>query len=199
MSDSPPLPPVMVRSPLSGNSVSVGDVQLQEITGQAMVLVRGRKEDTKFTTEAASVLGMEFPRPRRAVEAGTRRILWMAPDQWLMRAPRAEGDEIVTSLRQVLEGCFSQVLDLTDGRAIIRVSGSGARGVLMKSTAARVAAFEAGDVARTSCAEIATMIDCRTQLPEDIFELYVFRSYAAYMWDWLEKAGRHPLSDGRRR
>ena len=74
-------------------------------------------------------------------------------------------------------------------RAIIRIEGDGAREVMMKSGSLEFfnQEFSAGYVRRMRFAEIAALFNI---VEPNIIDLYVFRSYATYAYDFLMKAAR---------
>jgi sarcosine oxidase subunit gamma len=69
-------------------------------------------------------------------------------------------------------------------RAVIRLEGQGIREILMKGTSLDLLSPEVkpGFCRRMRFAEIAALLHV---VEEDVFDVYVFRSYAHYTWQFL--------------
>ena len=93
------------------------------------------------------------------------------------------------SLRGALEGKSHALTDVSDMRAVLRISGDATRMVLAKCCPIDVFAedFRPGFVRRLSFGEIAAAIHVVSAEPVTV-DLYVFRSYADYALDWLTEA-----------
>jgi heterotetrameric sarcosine oxidase gamma subunit len=147
----------------------------------------------------ASVLGTRFG---RAVRDGDRLTVGSGPGEWLVLAPVADLPKLATWLEQQGEsdpGLVS-VVDLTHGRAMVRLTGPDAAGVL-----ARVCAVDLSDritpdgaAFRTSVARVATDVirddghgggsgngGVNTESPS--YLLHVERSSGSYLWDELSR------------
>jgi sarcosine oxidase subunit gamma len=175
------------RSGPSGLSVS-----LAEVSDRAMIDLRGSLDDATFKSAAKSVLGVELPAtPRTSASKGEVTVLWMSTDQWLVTVPRDAGHALLKSLRDKLGSAFSLACDVSDARAIIRVSGERAREVLMKGTSVDMTAPDVapGWVRRILFADVAAACHMSATKP-DTFDVYVFRSNADYVWEWLLHTGR---------
>lgn len=167
-------------------------VEIREITSRGMIDLRGLTNDRKFMAAAKEVLGLDLPKtPRSSTAWGDIQALWLSSDQWLILCPRARTAELLGGLRQALARIHSLVVDVSDMRTIIRLEGDNARLVLLKGTTLDLLspAYEAGTVRRLRFAEIAALLHIVSEKP-DVIDLYVFRSYANYAWDWLLANGR---------
>lgn len=167
-------------------------VGIREITSRGMIDLRGFAGDRKFMAAAKEVLGLDLPTdPRSSAAWGEVQALWLSTDQWLVLCPRAKTPELLASLRQALEGIHSFAVDVSDMRTIIRLEGDNARTVLLKGSSLDLLSsdYEAGTVRRLRFAEIAALLHIVSEKP-DVIDLYVFRSYANYAWDWLLANGR---------
>ena len=141
-------------------------------------------------TAAAAALGFDLPtEPRTAVTAGDVTCLWFSIDQWLIVAPRDAASGLAEGLRGALEGKSHALTDVSDMRAVLRISGDATRMVLAKCCPIDVFAedFRPGFVRRLSFGEIAAAIHVVSAEPVTV-DLYVFRSYADYALDWLTEA-----------
>lgn len=181
------------ESPLAGVSAPADlVVALREIPDRGMIDLRGLASDPAFMTAAREVLGVDLPTvPRTSVSWGDIRVLWLSIDQWLILCPRAKVAELLSALRGALAGVHSLVVDVSDMRAIIRMEGAGSREVLMKGSSLDLLSgqYQAGTCRRMRFAEIAALLHV---VEDDVFDIYVFRSYAHYAWAFLVKAARAP-------
>lgn len=167
-------------------------VDIREIVSRGMIDLRGLAGDSKFLAAAKEVLGLDLPTaPRSSAAWGDIQALWLSTDQWLILCPRAKTGDLLAALRQALAGIHSFAVDVSDMRTIIRLEGDNARHVLLKGSSLDLLSpdYEAGTVRRLRFAEIAALLHIVSVKP-DVIDLYVFRSYATYAWDWLLANGR---------
>jgi len=174
------------QTPLAGVEAPAGlAVSLREVTGQGMIDLRGLASDASFMKAAKSALGLKLPvKPRTTATAGDVTALWLSIDQWLILCPLGRVAEILAGLRAALAGIHSLAVDVSDMRAIIRIEGDGCREILMKGTSLDLLSAEIvpGFCKRMRFAEIAALLHV---MDENVFDVYVFRSYAHYAWDFL--------------
>ncbi len=153
------------------------------------VNLRG-KPTKRFREAARSVLGFEPPTtPNTAAGARGRAALWLGPDEWLVVTPPGDEARTDAGLRKALaEFRHAAVTDVSDGRAVIGLSGPNARDVLMKGCPLDVhpRAFKAGDCAQSTYAKALIIVHQTSDAPA--YDIYVERSFATYLWTWLEDA-----------
>ena len=101
---------------------------------------------------------------------------------------------LLASLREALAGVHAAITDVTDGRVAFRVAGPSARDVLAKGCPLDLhpRAFPPGRCAQSLLAKASVLIHLVDDDPErgPSFDVYVARSFAQYLWTWLEDAGR---------
>ncbi len=174
------------ESPLAGVAAPSGlSVSLREIPDRGMIDLRGHTSDASFMAAVKDVLGVDLPTvPRSSVSWGDVKVLWLSIDQWLVLTTRARAQELLASLRSALGGIHSLAVDVSDMRAVIRIEGEGCREVLMKGTSLDLLSgdYAAGACRRMRFAEIAALLHV---VEDDVFDIYVFRSYAHYAWEFL--------------
>lgn len=185
---------VRFESALSGvaSAESGMVIKMREITDRGMIDLRGAINNRKFTAAVSKVLGVDLPKvPRTSSAKGRMTILWLSIDQWLICCPRERAGKLVADLRRALDGIHSLAVDLSDARSIIRLEGDGVREVLMKGCPVDLTLpeYSQGTVRRLRFGEVAAMIHIVAQNP-DAIDLFVFRSYADFAWDWLLATGR---------
>ncbi len=171
-------------------------IVLREIEGRGMIDLRGLVSEEKFLSAVKDVIGFDLPVvPRTFTAWGEVQALWLAPDQWLILCPGAKRAELLSNLRKALEGLHSLAVDVSDMRAILRVEGDAARSVFLKGCSLDLlgADYGVGTVRRVRFAEIAALLHVVSAAP-DAIDLYVFRSYADYAWDWFLANAREEAS-----
>lgn len=181
------------ESPLAGVSAPSGlSISLREIPDRGMIDLRGLTADTAFMSAAHDVLGFALPTaPRTSAAWGDVKVLWLSVDQWLILSTRNKAQEIMANLRTALQGIHSLAVDVSDMRAVIRLEGEGCREILMKGTSLDLLdpEYKPGCCRRMRFAEIAALLHV---VEENVFDVYVFRSYAHYTWNFLCATAREP-------
>lgn len=174
-------------SALDGASAESGlAIRIEETGLQGMILMRGDFANEAFRSAASGVAGAAFPARRRASLGGARRLLWMAPDEALIVLSHDDVAAALATLADALGGTHHLILDVSDARALLRLTGDGAREVLAKGAPVDLArgVFGVGDLRRTHMGQVAAAFWQAAEDP-DIFELICFRSVAGYVFDWL--------------
>ena len=174
------------ESPLAGVAAPAGlSISLREIADRGMIDLRGLASDPAFMSAAHDALGFALPtEPRSSAAWGDVKVLWLSVDQWLVLSSRSKAQEILANLRTALKGIHSLAVDVSDMRAVIRLEGEGLREILMKGTSLDLldAAYKPGCCRRMRFAEIAALLHV---VEDNVFDVYVFRSYAHYAWEFL--------------
>lgn len=181
------------QSPLAGVTAPSGlSISIRELTERGMIDLRGLTTDQAFMAAVKGVLGFDLPtRPRTSASWGDVKVLWLSTDQWLILSSRTHAHELLAQLRGALQGIHSLVVDVSDMRAVIRLEGEGCREVIMKGTSLDLLdpEYVQGCCRRMRYAEIAALLDV---VEEDVFDIYVFRSYAHYTWNFLCATAKAP-------
>jgi sarcosine oxidase, subunit gamma len=165
-------------------------VSIREIAERGMIDLRGLTSDRKFMSAAKSVLGIDLPKsPRTSATWGDIRVLWLSPDQWLITCPHSKSQKLADDLSDALKGVHSLAVNVSDMRAVIRIEGDRVREVVMKGTSIDLmdGDYTPGTVRRMRFAEIAALLHI---VEDSVIDIYVFRSYADYTWEFLVKAAR---------
>ncbi len=183
----------MLKSPLAHRESPQGlSIELREITDRGMIDLRGSTADKKFMAAAKKVLGLDLPKtPRTSVSWGDAKALWLSIDQWLILCSRAKAVELTAALRTELGNIHSLIVDVSDMRAVLRLEGEGVREVLLKGSSLDLLSgdYGPGAVRRMRYAEIAALLHV---VEDTVFDIYVFRSYADYAWDFILATARAP-------
>jgi len=162
------MPSVMSQSPWPGASLCRAGIKIVP-AGRTKILhlEGGRASDT------LPAAGYSTPMPRAD-------LLSIGPDiYWLLGHPD-DAASLVSS--------FAACLDVTDAWAGLRISGPNATAVLAKGTAVDLhpRAFPERRCAVTGFAQLRAVL---WRPGEELdYDLYVGRSYASSLWDWLAYA-----------
>jgi sarcosine oxidase subunit gamma len=176
------------RAAVSGVGAPRG-VRLVEIQALGKVDLRGDPADRAFMSAVGRALDLVLPtEPLSSTVQGDVAALWQGPDQWLIVCPRDRVAGVIGRLREAIDGAHASVVDVSAGRVAFRLSGPNARDVLAKGCPLDLhpRAAKPGYVAGSVLAKITALIHLRD---EDAVDLHVGRSFADYLWAWLEEAG----------
>ena len=135
----------------------------------------------------AAALGAGLPGPNAWVTAGAAQVLWQAYDEWLILSADGRQPAVAASLRSALADAHFAITDVTDLRAVFRLQGPLARDVLQKGCAVDLhpRAFGPSSCVTTAVARVRVTL---RQVETVSYEIFVERSYAAYLRDWLNDA-----------
>lgn len=167
-------------------------IDIADVADMGMIDIRIPPQGRATINKVSKELGLDLPTtPRTSASARGRTALWWSIDQWIITCPASSTANLVKKLEKALGASHAMITDVSDARCIIRIAGDTARGVLMKGSSVdfRSPDVVPGHVRRTQLAEIPVAVHCTGNGP-DSFEIFVFRSYADYMWQWLVAAGR---------
>jgi heterotetrameric sarcosine oxidase gamma subunit len=165
-----------------------GGLRLCDLSHLAKVAVRA-------PADGASAAALVVPHGRAVRDAGARRlVIGSGPGEWLVLAPQGEGPALVADIEARVAGTgeFVSVVELTHGRALMRLSGADAvTGVLAKVCAVNLSdkATPDGTALRTSVAAVVTDLVRDDVDSERSYLLHCERSSGQYLFDALLDAG----------
>lgn len=164
-----------------------GRVRLHERRDLCLIQVIARPGHER---ETARILGVDLPdRADVAASVETVRVFCLRPRDWLIVTEDAEGrsGSIAVEARARLAG-HAAAIDQSHGRVVLGLEGQGARDLLQKGLDLDLhpSAFPAGAMAQTGLAGIALMVHAPSA---ERFELFVARSFAAGLAEWLVRHG----------
>lgn len=156
---------------------------------QGMITLRGDLSAKALNATARSIAGVD------ALDAGciagdrAGGLCWMSPDELLLLCPHADVDANVETLQQTLAQSHALVANVSDARALLRVTGSGAREVMAKLCPVDLspAAFQPGTFRRTRMAQVPAAI---WMTDDETFQIICFRSVAEYVFSLLRVASQ---------
>ena len=164
-----------------------GGVRLFERRDLCLIQVIARPGHER---ETARILGLELPqRPNTMRSVEGVQVFCQRPRDWLIVTADAEGrtGSIAVEARTRLAG-HAAAIDQSHGRIVLRLEGEGARDLLQKGCNLDLdaLAFPEGALAQTGINGIAVMVHAAGAAG---FDLYVARSFAASLAEWLDHAG----------
>lgn len=151
--------------------------------------LRGDPDDARFVAAVREVAGVAPPvAPNTVREAQGNVLCWLGPDEWLLVTPGELKVPIDGQLRKALTGVRAAVTDVSGGQTIVLLRGDAARDVLAKGCPLDLhpRVFDVGRCAQSHLAKAPVLI--RQLDREPAFEIVVRRSFADYLWLWLEDA-----------
>ena len=170
-------------------------VRLAERSGLGKIDLRGDPHARGFMAAVGAALDLLLPgEPCTSAARDRVSVLWLGPDQWLVTCPAQDLPGLLASLRDALAGVHAAITDITDGRVAFRLAGPSAREVLAKGCPLDLhpRAFAPGRCAQSLLEKASVLIHLVDDEPVrgPGFDVYVDRSFAQYLWTWLEDAGR---------
>lgn len=178
------------RSPLDGVALPP---RVRELPFQAQLDLRADPGDAALMTRLADVLGTRPPtEPNRTAisDDGTRQVLWLGPDEWLVVAEPGTGPALESALRDALGEGRGAIVDVSANRTTLSVSGPRARDLLAFGCSIDIdeRRFKPGHCVQTLLARANVIIVPVGPAVEPAFRVLVRPSFAAYLAAWLSDA-----------
>ena len=140
-------------------------------------------------------LGLALPTaPNTATAKDDLALLWLGPDEWLALSHAAQPEAeamLAAKLRSALGEQHAAVTEVGESLACIRIAGARARDVIAKGCPLDLhprAFGGVGHCAQTHLSKAGITLHQISDAPG--FDLYCRRSFADYLWRWLEDAGQ---------
>jgi sarcosine oxidase subunit gamma len=174
-----------------------GGLGLRALSHTGQINFRGDAGDSELRQAVRGVLGTNLPtEPGRSSTGTTATTLWLGPDEWLITCPPDGVASLVAELERAASGHHASIVDVSDARSVIRISGPKARDLLAKGCSldlhARV--FPVGAVAQCLITKADVVLHHIAETTgEDgvdgsVFNVHVARSMTEYLWLWLTDA-----------
>ena len=164
---------------------------LTELGFRGQIILRGDSTASAFCSSVEEIVGFGPPVEPTTATGGTGfpRLLWLGPNEWLLVTEDALRTKTAERLAAALAGQHVKLLDVSDSRAVIGLRGLRARNVLLKGCPLDLhpRVFRARFSTRTVVGRVQIILHQIKETPE--YEIYVHRSFAEYLWAWLEDAG----------
>ena len=171
---------------------SYNNFSMREKAPIAKINLRGDLENKDFVNKIRNIIGMMLPKEScNASEKEKITSLWLGPNEWLI----VSNDEMLKEtnayeLEQILFDGISKinlgaVTNVTDQFTIFSLSGSNIIEVLSKGCPFDFESnnFVDNKVIQTVLNHVDVTIHRKNK---NNIDLYVRRSFAGYLWDWLK-------------
>ena len=173
-------------------SQSYNNFSMKEKTPVAKINLRGNIENKEFSSKVGKILGMILPNEACSTSNKEKiTSLWLGPNEWLI----VSNDEVsketnIYELEQILFDGISKtnlgaVTNVTDHFTIFSLSGSNIFEILSKGSPLDFESkvFGNNKVVQTILNHVDVTIHRKN---ENSVDLYVRRSFANYLWDWIK-------------
>lgn len=179
---------VQAESPLVG----VGDLlkkhqagaakkfRLEERPFRDLVNLRGDATDAAFVDAVESVTGGRPPvKPNTVVRGNGYDVLWLGPDEWLVRSQQQQAATLEGTLATALAGQFATAVDIGSGYTVLEISGEKVRDVIARGCPLDLhpRVFAPGQCAQSHYFKASIVL---IPVADTTYELVVRRSFADY-------------------
>lgn len=157
-------------------------------SAMGQVNIRGDAANAAFASAVERALGMALPStPNTVMVRGDHVLYWLGPDEWLFVTATEREAPTARALREALAGTFSAVTEVGGGQVVVTLRGANVRELLAKECPLDLdaPAFAPGACAQTRLAKAGVLL---RPLEGDAMQIIVRRSFADYVWTWLEDA-----------
>jgi sarcosine oxidase subunit gamma len=182
------------QSPLAHRAL---DARIAGDTGDAALVLAERRFLAKINVRGKAdgeavkaAVGVALPtEPNTVAEGNNLCALWLGPAEWLIVGPANAESNMEDALNEALAGSSAGVVDVTEGRTTIRVSGSMARDVIAMGCPLDLhpRVFAPGRCAQSFISRSPILIHQVDDAPT--FDIHIERSQSDYLWTWLETGG----------
>ena len=165
----------------------IAEVSLMDPIG--MISVRGDLTAGYMKKTLKKAVGLGVPDTRSVQMNGDSGIAWMSPDELLLICPYDQVSDMIGTLTKGFGSNHTLAVNVSDARAVFRISGAHSRDVLAKLAPVDLspAAFTPGMIRRTRLAQVPAAFWIEEG---DSFRLVCFRSVAQYVYDLLKIAAQ---------
>ena len=166
-------------------------VRVEELPFRAILVLHGRTGVPRFAQGVARVLGRPppdssntFVETRFGQEGAV--IAWAGPEEWFVIGQEEGTSGLRVALRQAIPEADGAVVDVSGGFTLFSLEGRRARDLIAAGCSIDVhpRVFGPGSCAQTLYARTGISLLQRDETPR--FEMMVRRSYASWLWRWME-------------
>ena len=162
--------------------------ELNQVIGRSMVRLRVRPS-------GADAAGKVLHLPQQAAhwQGEDPQACWLGPDQWLLISDTRPAKDVISHIDSALSGQLHAANDMSSSNVCFSLTGPAARTLLAMGCGIDMhkSAFAKGQCVQTRFANVQLLI---VVVAEHGFDLYVERSHARYLSDWLHIAGEDPMT-----
>ncbi|MGH8850740.1 MAG: sarcosine oxidase subunit gamma [Casimicrobiaceae bacterium] len=183
-----PLANVRLPAGVEGGG-DTADVVSHERALLGHINLRGNPHDRAFAAAVETAIGIALPVvPNTISDANGITAYWLGPEEWLIVTPADREAAIAHALRMAVDGMFAAVTEVSGGQTIVVLRGPAAREILAKGCPLDLhpRVFGPGQCAQSRLARAPILVRQTDASPT--FEIIVRRSFAEYLWLWLQDA-----------
>jgi len=177
-------------------SQSYNNFSMKEKTPVTKINLRGSLSNKEFASKIGKILGMILPKEACSTSSKEKiTSLWLGPNEWLLVSNDEISKETITyELELVLFDNISKtnmgaITNVTDHFTIFILSGSNIFEILSKGCPFDFTSENFGD--NKAVQTILNHVDVTIhRKSENDVDLYVRRSFADYLWDWLKDSAK---------
>lgn len=178
------------HSPLEGVELPA---RVRELPFLAQLDLRADPSDADVMARLTKAIGARPPtEPNKAVvsDDGSRHVLWLGPDEWLIVAEPGASPTLEAAIRDAIGDGRGAVIDVSANRTTLSVSGPRARELLAFGCSIDLdeRRFKPGMCVQTLLARANVIIVPVGPAVEPAFRVFVRPSFAAYLAAWLRDA-----------
>ena len=173
--------PEILPSPEGG----AAGISIAKVTGRTLINLRCEDE---IKAKLETLFGTPLPaEPNKIASIGTRRALWLGPDETLLMIEEQQEAEFMLNLKTLLGDAHYAATPVSDAIKIFRLGGTRRLDVLAKGCALDLhpASFRQEDCAQSMLAHAA--ITLAAEAPDSLW-LFCRTSYSDYVTSWLKDA-----------
>ena len=151
--------------------------------------LRGDPRDPHFAGVVGGVIGDALPMvPNTLTDVNGITMYWLGPDEWLIVTSDDRREDVQHQLRRALAKQHVAITEVSGGQTAVHLHGRHVRDVLAKGCPIdfHPRVFGIGQCAQSHLGKAPILIGQVEEQP--YFELIVRRSFADYVWTWLERA-----------
>ena len=169
---------------------AITGVRIGERPLLGLINLRGQRSNPDFGQAVKKVVGASLPSVNETSgKPEGVHVLGLGPDEWLIITPTDEEANLQANLRKAVADFHAAVTLTGESMTVIRLAGAHARDTLAKGCPVDMhpRVFGPGQCAQTILARADMTIH---QTADDTYDIIVRRSFAEYVWTWLEDAAR---------
>ncbi|WP_371169756.1 sarcosine oxidase subunit gamma [Aliiroseovarius sp. 2305UL8-7] len=173
-------------SALQGASFD-GYCKVEEAGLIGMITLRGDLSSAGVAKAVKTATGAAMPGQGEIAEGKKGRAGWMSPDELLLIVDHADAPKVVEAATKTLAKEHALVVNVSDARAVYRVTGTACREVVAKLAPADMSIMQPGMLRRSRIAQIPAAFFLENG---ETVVLVCFRSVAQYAFDLLKDAAK---------
>lgn len=163
-------------------------VTLREVSNFALAeLTAFKGQKDALAAAIVTAFGVSLPSANRASSKDDVTFVSVGPGKWLVTGEGTKELDLVSQLKKAA-GSLAAVVDQSDARALVEISGDKARAALAKGVMVDLdpLAFKTGDAAVSFAVQFWITLWQTSDAP--IYRLAVFRSMGRDLLHWLESS-----------